>query len=386
MQNKIFKYLEKAQKGYLAITTPCGNEIDIGNKKSKIKADMQIKDWAMIDLSIAKGDIGFGEAYIKELFQTSNIYNLLLFFLINQKQLEDIFHSNILYSFLFTIKNFFKKNSLKGSKKNIEFHYDLGNDFYQLWLDKSMTYSSAIFNKNSKTTQTLLKAQKNKYHRILENLNQDDNSVLEIGCGWGGFITEASKKGYQVKGLTLSNEQKAFADKLIKANNIDGDIVLQDYRHENQKFGNIVSIEMFEAVGKEYWPDYFAKIKQCLKSQGRAVIQTITIDDEIYDKYLKTSDFIREYIFPGGLLPSKIIFENLAQENGLKIVDKFCFGQSYNQTLLKWLENFKKQESKIKKIGYNEEFLRKWSFYLAYCAAGFYSDRTDVVQYTLTHR
>jgi len=273
MKNKIFKYLEKAKYGYLIINTPCSNKIDIGDKNSEMYADIKINDWALADLVLLKGDIGFGEGYIKGLFTTNNIANLLLFISLNQKELEPLFHSNILYSALFGIKNIFKKNSIKGSKKNIEYHYDLGNDFYSLWLDETMSYSSGIFYEED----CLLISQKNKYQRILNKINQRGSQILEIGCGWGGFINEAHNKGYEVKGLTLSKEQKLYSDKLINDKKISSHIALQDYRFEKGKFDNIVSIEMFEAVGKKYWDDYFTKIKECLNKEGKAVIQTITI-------------------------------------------------------------------------------------------------------------
>lgn len=382
MKNKIFKYLENAKYGYLTITTPCKNEIDIGDKSSDLKADIIIKDWSMIDLVISKGDIGFGEAYIQDLFSTSKIENLLLFMTLNQKSLEPLFHSNIFYSILFSIKNFFKKNSLKGSKKNIEFHYDLGNDFYSLWLDETMSYSSAVFNSED---ESLKQGQINKYQQILDNLS-DGKNILEIGCGWAGFINQAEKRNFKVKGLTLSNEQKAYAEKLIAENNLKSEIHLQDYRLEEAKFDNIVSIEMFEAVGKEYWHDYFSKLKYCLKKEGTAAIQTIVINDEFYKKYEQTSDFIREYIFPGGFLPSPQIFQDLVNQHQLKIAKKFNFGKSYAKTLLKWLEKFNEKKSEILSLGYNEKFIKKWQFYLAYCAAGFNSNRTDVIQYFLTHK
>ena len=212
MKNKIFKHLEKAKYGYLTITTPCGNEIEIGDKNSKICADIKINNWHLIDLVLSKGDIGFGEAYIKNVFTTTKIENLLLFISLNQEELEPLFHSNILYSAFFGIKNFFQKNSIKGSKKNIEYHYDLGNDFYALWLDKTMSYSSGIFYDE----ECLEKSQNNKYQRILNQLNQSGSTILEIGCGWGGFIQEASQKDYIVKGLTLSGQQKSYCDQLIK--------------------------------------------------------------------------------------------------------------------------------------------------------------------------
>jgi cyclopropane-fatty-acyl-phospholipid synthase len=257
----------------------------------------------------------------------------------------------------------------------------LGNDFYSLWLDETMSYSSGIFCESD----CLKKSQENKYQRILDQINKNGSKILEIGCGWGGFINQASIQGFEVKGLTLSNEQKSYADQLIKNKNLSAQIALQDYRHEKDKFDNIVSIEMFEAVGKEYWNEYFSKIKECLKSDGKAVIQTIAIGDEFYKKYIKTSDYIREYIFPGGFLPSPKIFNMLAKKNGLKVIEEFRFGDSYSKTLLKWLDNFNAVQNKIIELGYDHEFIRKWQFYLAYCAAGFESKRTDVIQYSLIH-
>lgn len=378
LKNKIFNYLQKAQSGYLEITTPEHNKIEIGNPDSDLKANIVIKDWALIDAVVKFGDIGFGESYMDGLFETDDLIALLSFFVVNQEHLEDIFHGNIFFSFLGFIKNLFNKNTLSGSKKNISFHYDISNEFYQIWLDPSMTYSSAIF--DEKTDLNL--AQKNKYQRILNNLNSGKN-ILEIGCGWGGFMEEAAKQDQFVKGLTLSTKQAEFAQKRLSAQNLKGEIALQDYRLETQKFDNIVSIEMFEAVGKEYWSEYFKKVSSSLNEGGKAIIQTITIKDDIFEKYSTTADFIRKHIFPGGVLPSKSIFTHLAAAQGLKVDNEFAFGQSYFLTLKLWLENFNNNLSAIKTLGFNQEFIRKWQFYLAYCAAGFYGQRTDVMQYCL---
>ena len=258
MENKIFKQLEGVKNGFLEITTPDGQKIEVGQKNSDLKADIEIKDWILIDLILSKGDIGFGEAYIKGIFHTSKIENLLSFISLNEKELEPLFHSNIFYSVFFGIKNLFKKNSLKGSQKNIEYHYDLGNDFYELWLDETMSYSSGIFYED----ESLLQSQKNKYHRILDQIEHKNSKILEIGCGWGGFINEASKLGHNITGLTLSHQQKAYSEELIKNKKLNANIKLQDYRLEKNKFDNIVSIEMFEAVGKKYWDNYFTKIKE----------------------------------------------------------------------------------------------------------------------------
>lgn len=380
MKNKIFKHLEKAKYGYLEITTPNLEKITIGQANATPKADIFIKDWSVIDLILLKGDIGFGQAYIKGLFTTNHLENLLLFICLNQAQFETLFHSNHLYSLIFNIKNLFKKNSLKGSQKNIQYHYDLGNDFYQLWLDDTMSYSSGIFCE----ANDLKKSQINKYERIL-NQFANGSDILEIGCGWGGFIHQAHAKNHKVKGLTLSHQQKSYSDQLIVKHHLNAKIHLQDYRLEKGTFDNIVSIEMFEAVGKKYWQDYFATLKNCLKKDGKAVIQTIVIDDPYYEKYAKTSDYIREYIFPGGFLPSPEIFSHLAKKNKLHIADNFSFGNCYSKTLLKWLENFNHAKNDIIKLGYSQEFIRKWQFYLAYCAASFSASRTNVVQYCLVH-
>ena len=381
MKNKLFKYLNKVKYGYLEIETPDGEKIDIGNKDSNITADMKVHNWYFMDLILLKGDIGLGEAYINGLFTTNDITNLMYFISTNEEVLISPFKSNILYSTIFRFKNLFTRNSIQGSKKNIEYHYDLGNNFYSLWLDKTMTYSSGIFYKE----ESLTKAQTNKYQRILGQINTNRSQILEIGCGWGGFIKEAHNRGYSVKGLTLSSQQKLYSEQLIKDKKLDANIALQDYRIEKGKFDNIVSIEMFEAVGKKYWDSYFTKIKECLNKNGRAIIQTITMNDKHYKTYHKKSDYIREYIFPGGFLPSPSIFNKLVQKHKLCIVNKFEFGQSYNKTLLKWLDNFNKVQKELINLGYSQEFIRKWQLYLAYCASSFHFKRTNVIQYSLAH-
>lgn len=378
LQNKIFSYLEKAQNGYLEIITPEHNKIEIGNPDSALRANIVINDWQLISMAAKSGDIGFGEAYMDGFFCTDDLVKLLSFFVINQEYLEDIFHGNFLVSFFGFISNLFKRNTINGSIKNISYHYDISNDFYKIWLDKSLTYSSGIFYGH----EDLATAQQNKYQRILNHLTPGEN-ILEIGCGWGGFIEAAAKQGKIVKGLTLSKKQSEIAKARIEAGKLKGEIAIQDYRHETSQFDNVVSIEMFEAVGREYWQDYFRKIKEVLNPGGKAVIQTITIEDKVFGKYVKTDDFIRRYIFPGGILPSKSIFQEMANFSQLKIIDQFEFGESYFRTLKFWLENFNANLVEVKKLGFDDKFIRKWQFYLAYCAAGFYGKRTDVVQYTL---
>lgn len=381
IKDNLLKKFEQLENGFLEIKLPNKKNLQFGNPNSEIKADIEIRDMRLIDLVIAKGDIGLGQGYIESMFESSDLASLLYFFTINQKQVENLFYGKRLFSIFFSLKNMLRYNNLKGSKKNISHHYDLGNDFYSLWLDPSMTYSSGIF----QNCDSLDESQKQKYQRIINQLNPTGRQVLEIGCGWGGFMEEGSKSGLDVLGLTLSQEQLHFSQNRMRKQNFKSQAVLKDYRHEAGKFDNIVSIEMFEAVGKEYWNSYFSQIKSCLKDSGKAVVQTITIDEDAYHKYEKTSDFIREFIFPGGFLPTKSEFEKIAQDNNLQVADKFEFGQCYDKTLATWLKNFDAAKEKIIYLGFDESFIRKWRFYLAYCMAGFRGQRIDVVQYSLTH-
>ncbi len=382
LKNKIFHYLQKADQGYLEITTPENEIVTIGDNKSELKANITIKNWDLIDRVLLAGDIGFAESYIDSLFTTDNLTNLLSFFAINQKKLDNIFHGSFFNSFLGVIKNLFKKNSIKGSKKNISYHYDMSNDFFSIWLDKSMTYSSGIF---EHLNQDLFTSQQNKYSRIFNNLSSNGDSILEIGCGWGGFLEYGAKNSKKITGLTISDEQAKYAIKRLANQNLEARILTKDYRQETEKFDNIVSIEMFEAVGKQYWQEFFTKIKSLLNKNGRAIIQTITIDNQLFKKYCNSTDFIRKHIFPGGFLPSEHVFENLAAKNGFSIVSKFDFADSYYQTLELWSKNFNNSLDEVKKLGFDDYFIRKWRFYLSYCAAGFYGKRTNVVQYCLTN-
>ncbi len=381
INQKILKKFEKIECGFLEIKLPNQKVLHFGKASSKPMADIVIKDLRLIDLVVLKGDIGLGQGYIENLFETSDLANLLYFFTLNQKQVESFFYGKKLFTIFYAIKHFLRGNNIKGSRKNISHHYDLGNEFYSLWLDSSMTYSSGIF----KNSESLEESQRQKYLRIIAELDNGGKDILEIGCGWGGFMEEASKSGFNVLGLTLSQEQLNFTQSRMQRQNLISKATLKDYRHEEGKYDNIVSIEMFEAVGKKYWSDYFSKVKQCLKPNGKAVVQTITIDENIYESYEKTSDYIREFIFPGGFLPTKSGFEKIAQSNGLKICNRFEFGSSYDNTLAIWLENFEASKSKILEMGFDEAFIRKWRFYLAYCMAGFRSGRIDVVQYSLIH-
>ena len=339
------------------------------------QARFAIKDWDVLRRIMARGDIGLGEEYIAGSWTTDSVENLVSLFLLNLGHFADFADGNFVNRLGFVLHNaLVRRNSVAGSARNIKAHYDVGNDFYSLWLDRSMTYSSALY----AGTDELYRAQQNKYERILSKFTEKKADVLEIGCGWGGFAERAGADGHRVTGLTISPAQHAFATERLK--HTPAEIRLEDYRHSKGQFDNIVSIEMFEAVGEHYWPAYFHTVAQRLKRGGRAIIQTITIGDEHYAGYRHRSDFIRHYVFPGGMLPSLARFREEAERAGLKFAGAFGFGKDYARTLREWLARMQGQEGAIKALGHDEHFLRNWEFYLGICAATFAVARTDVVQ------
>lgn len=376
----IWQALSGVSCGSLKIKLPDGLEKNFVGINSGPNAEMEIKDYNFIDSVIAGGDVALGEGYMQNLWESDDLEKLLTFFTINAHALEDFFHARRFKALVLFIKSFLTKNTKRGSKKNIEAHYDLGNDFYQLWLDETMTYSSALFDNE---LFDLKAAQHRKYQNILQKLNT--GSILEIGCGWGGFAAEAAQKNHQVTCLTISQKQKIYAQSRLQKIGMQDlvKIKLQDYREETEIYDNVVSIEMFEAVGQEYWDKYFQVLKTCLKPCGKAVLQIITIDEQVFKDYVNRVDFIQKHIFPGGVLPSKSIIRQLAAKHGFKLKSELAFGEDYAKTLLIWLENFDKKYSEITTLGFSKEFIRKWRFYLSYCAAGFRAKRTDVVQFEL---
>lgn len=378
--NRFIDSLNTIEFGNLKLITPDNKEYYFGGKKEGINATMTIKDHRAITNLIAKGDIGLTEAYRDNWWDTDNLTDLLKFALQNAGALDQYVYgskmSNIVCRILYSLRS----NTLNGSKRNIHAHYDLGNDFYSLWLDKTMTYSSGLYNTNSEDLQ---QAQYNKYDRIIDSLEKSSGSLLEIGCGWGGFIERATyRNDYDIKGITISDQQYTYAKKRVedKAN-----ILYQDYRKTEGKYDNIVSIEMFEAVGQKFWPVYFNKIKSLLESKGKAIVQTITIDEMYFDKYIKTGDMIRSFIFPGGMLPSIEQFKMEAKKAGLQVVDHYAFGDSYATTLSSWLENFEKNLDQIKLLNFDDRFIRVWRFYLSASIASFTSNRTNVIQAKIKH-
>ncbi len=385
MLNKIFfdQILRKAEQihtGSLTIQTPSGKNYDFKGKNSGLESKIIINDWACITQWVTKGDIGFAETYRDGLWNTPDLLATLTIAMMNKDVVDPYLKSNKLQNLFYQFLYFFQRNSIDGSKKNIHAHYDLGNDFYQLWLDPTMTYSSALY----KGTDDLKTAQNNKYDRILNQLNSNTGRILEIGCGWGGFAERAVSQNddYDIKGITLSQAQHDFATKRLDS---DAQIVIEDYRHQTGKYDHIVSIEMFEAVGEQFWPTYFSKMKELLSDNGKAVVQTITILNDRFESYKKETDFLRSYIFPGGLLPSPNRFAQEAEKAGLKPSNNFEFGQDYARTLHQWLDNFDDVISNVKDMGFDEKFIRLWRFYLAGCSAGFASGYTNVQQIELQH-
>ncbi len=377
----IWLALANAEFGSLTVLLPDGSKKEFIGKNSGPIADIKIIDDSLIDLIVSGGDVAFGESYMQGLWSSSDLAKLLTFLTLNSQALEEFFHARKLKAFMLFLKSFFVKNTKRGSKKNIAAHYDLGNDFYSLWLDETMTYSSAIF---SNPNASLAEAQREKYRQILSNLNA--GNVLEIGCGWGGFAQEAAEDRRKVTCLTISPKQREFAKKRIANCGLENlvEIKLQDYREEKATYDNVVSIEMFEAVGKEYWGKYFQKLNEVLKSKGKAVLQIITIDELVFKDYKNRVDFIQKHIFPGGVLPSKTAIRELAKKYGFEVKSELEFGLDYAKTLEIWLSNFDEKCEEIKKMGFSQEFIRKWRFYLCYCIAGFLSKRTDVIQFELT--
>jgi len=370
--------LDKVKYGTLIIIMPDKSQRTFKGSKKGYIAHLYIKDTSCIEYIISGGDVAFGETFMEDMWSTDNLPNLLCFFTQNSSVLENFFHAKKFKAILLFFSSLFTKNSRSGSKKNIQEHYDLGNSFYELWLDSSMTYSSAYFCKNH---YDLSSAQQEKYQYIIDKLK--GTNILEIGCGWGGFAENALKNDFDIKCLTISASQYEFTKKRLRDFGKKLKLSLQDYRDEEGKFDNVVSIEMFEAVGKEYWEIYFSKINKVLNDQGKALIQTITIDEDVYDGYKNRVDFIQKYIFPGGFLPSKSKIRRLCADHGLKIVSELDFGHDYEKTLRIWLNNFDHKKSQILRLGFSERFIRKWRFYLSYCIAGFSSERTDVVIFEL---
>ena len=379
LKNRIESVLKNIKTGELTLVYPDNSVTSFGS--GQIKGNIRIKSWKTAWLAVTRGDIGLAEGYFNNYWETDDLLQLLELLSMNLDHITDISDGSKIFTFFTWIYHSSRMNSIKGSKKNILAHYDLGNKFYKTWLDETMTYSSAYFNNKNITLNV---AQNNKYQLILDKLSIKPGShILEIGCGWGGFIEYASLQGYKVTGITISNEQYEFAQSRIKDLPNNPEVVLQDYRLTQGQYDAVVSIEMFEAVGSKYWNTYFEKIKELLKPKSQALIQTITIADDLFKKYIKEPDFIQAYIFPGGEMASDSKFRSYAKLYNFDSVDKNSFAEDYAKTLEKWFYNFNDNWNGISEMGFNQKFKRLWDFYLAYCRGGFLSTRIDVSQYLL---
>ena len=382
----VFSLLKNIKHGYLEVIKMNGEVLKFGDPNASLKVSLEIKDKSFIYNLIKSGSIGLGESYMKGFFTTNNLSDLIE---LTARNIGIIYKfSGILdLTIINYIKRKFIKNTKTRSKENIARHYDLGNDFFSLWLDKSLTYSSAIF---KEPDQDLFEAQKNKYQKLIDLLQPSSGSrVLEIGCGWGGFA-EYLGTNYDVKldCITISQRQFEFAKERIHKYGLNEkvNIELKDYRDLKAKYDHIASIEMIEAVGQDYLNSYFNTIKNNLLPSGTAGIQAITIDDQLFDRYKNKEDFIQKYIFPGGFLPSKSELQNYVDKNGLKFNEYNSYANHYSETLIVWREIFNKKWDLIKKQGFDLKFKKMWEFYLSYCEAGFKSKNIDLIQFSLQNK
>lgn len=376
----ILNSLKQIRLGRIEFTFPHGEVVEFRGSDIGLLARIQVKDLRLFDLIMEKSDIGFGEAYIQGYWETDDIAKVIEFAVLNREALAAAMSGQWRKILLYKLKHLVNMNSRKGSRKNIKAHYDLGNSFYRLWLDESMTYSSAYW--GEKKELPLTAAQWNKYDLLLRQLNAKPKAhILEIGCGWGGFAEFAALRGFRVTGITISQEQFDYASARIRQKNLQGlvDIQFLDYRDLQGQYDHVVSIEMIEAVGAEYWNGYFKKIREVLKESGTAAIQSITIQDSLFDQYRKGTDFIQQYVFPGGLLPCERELKKAVQAIFGCDPQFTRFGLDYARTLRHWHDEFLNKLDRISDLGHSLEFQRLWRFYLGYCEGAFRGGQINVV-------
>lgn len=379
------RLLQRLQRGTLHLELPDGNVLQLGSGQHP-HASMRLHNWRVFGAVLRSGDIGLAESYIAQDWTTSHLADLLRLLIDNRGTLESLVYGGWWGRLAYRLRHLLHRNTRAGSRRNIHAHYDLGNAFYALWLDPSMNYSSAWFQGN--LGGDLTQAQHAKVRRALYSAGvQPGHQVLEIGCGWGALAEMAAEEfRAQVTGVTLSTEQLAWGQARMQAACLTDqvDLRLQDYRDiQDGPFDAICSIEMVEAVGQAYWPSYFGAVARLLKPGGRACVQSIVIDDALFERYVQGTDFIQQYIFPGGCLPSPSRLRAAAQDAGLRVVEEFAFGRDYAETLRRWHQRFVQQRAQVQAQGFDASFQRTWEFYLAYCEAAFDARSIDVVQYTL---
>ena len=381
-------FLKRMDKGCVKVELPDGTVFQTGTQKDSICAEIKITDPKFFSKIKLYGDVGFGEAYVEGYWETTSITNVISWALLNFDNVPGLSGSKAgkflwnSFQFVNRLVHQANANTVSGSKKNISYHYDLSNDFYRLWLDSSMTYSSAYYDSKEKS---LFDAQQNKYKKLANKLQlTEGDHVLEIGCGWGSMaIYMASNYNVKVTGITISQEQYDYATKKITELGLEKkiEILFEDYRNLNGKFDKIVSIEMLEAVGHKYYKSYFKKVHDLLKPDGIVAIQVITSPDSRYNDLKKGIDWIQKHIFPGSLLPSIAILNKSVNGTGdLNLVNLEEMGLHYSRTLKQWRNNFNEKLDEVKSLGFNEEFIRKWNYYLSYCEAAFEMRNINVVQ------
>ncbi|WP_084419072.1 SAM-dependent methyltransferase [Henriciella litoralis] len=374
----------RTENGSIRFNLPDGRSVLFDNGNPGPTAVVDVIRFGFSQRALANGDIGFAESYMDGDWTTPDLTEVLEFFSENFESAGKLAVGGVIMRLINKLRHLFNRNSRSGARRNIMAHYDLGNDFYSSWLDETMTYSSALFDKPNMSLQ---QAQTAKYARIADEIGAGpDSSLLEIGCGWGGFAEYAAKvRGSRVTCLTISEAQRDYAMERMQREGLSErvDIRLQDYRDHEGQYDGVASIEMFEAVGESYWPSYFAKVRETLKDSSRAALQIITIDNELFKTYRKRADFIQRYIFPGGMLPSEDALKAQFQAAGLRYDGVHYFGQDYAHTLKLWAQRFEDAWDRIQTFGFDERFRRLWRFYLSYCEAGFSNGRINVGQFQL---
>lgn len=375
-----FRLAEQIRCGRLEVSLPDGRRLVFRGPLDGPTAEMTVNDYRFAWRLLRSGDIGIAESYLRGEWETPDLTRFLYLFCVNQEMLQAVL-AHPMVRWLQTFRHWLNRNTRRQARKNIHAHYDLGNEFYAAWLDPTMTYSSALFDQGS---NDLSAAQLRKYQSLAQQIDlKTDHQILEIGCGWGGFAEYAAKTvGAHVVGLTISREQFDYARRRIFEAGLAEkvDIRLQDYRDERGSYDRIASIEMLEAVGEQFWPDYFRQLRDRLTPGGLAGIQTITIQDRLFPHYRREMDFIRRYVFPGGMLPAPSTLKELGQGFGLPLAHEKVFGHDYARTLATWRERFRAAWPTLAPFGFDERFRRLWEYYLSYCEAGFLSGNIDVRQ------